>query len=89
MIALVAVRAFLASGNDSCIFDPFRRGPWSVVLRDPGRGAIGEDRQLIVQGQRVEVVQRVPGHRDIRSTLGDADLQESQVRAALERPALR
>jgi len=39
-----------------------------------------------VQGQRIEIVQRVLGHRDIRSTLGDAELQEVQVRAALEHP---
>ncbi|MBV9171108.1 MAG: site-specific integrase [Chloroflexi bacterium] len=39
---------------------------------------------LIAQGQRVEIVQRVLGHRDIRSTLGYAELQEDQVRAALE-----
>jgi len=39
---------------------------------------------LIAQGQRVEIVQRVLGHRDIRSTLGYAELQEAQVRAALE-----
>ena len=44
---------------------------------------------LIAQGQRVEVVQRLLGHRDIRSTLGYAELHETQVRAALERPALR
>jgi integrase/recombinase XerD len=42
---------------------------------------------LIAQGQRVEIVQRVLGHRDIRSTLGYAELQEAHVRAALERPA--
>jgi len=35
----------------------------------------------------VEIVQRVLGHRDIRSTLGYAELQKAQVRAALERPA--
>jgi integrase len=40
--------------------------------------------ELIAQGQRVEIVQRVLGHRDIRSTLGYAELQEDQVRAALE-----
>jgi integrase/recombinase XerD len=40
--------------------------------------------ELIAQGQRVEIVQRVLGHRDIRSTLGYAELQEAQVRAALE-----
>jgi site-specific recombinase XerD len=51
--------------------------------------AIREAANLIAQGQRVEVVQRVLGHRDIRSTLGYAELQETQVRAALERPALR
>jgi integrase/recombinase XerD len=39
---------------------------------------------LIAQGQRVEIVQRVLGHRDIRSTLGYAELQDTQVRAALE-----
>jgi site-specific recombinase XerD len=39
---------------------------------------------LIAQGQRVEVVQRVLGHCDIRSTLGYAELQDTQVRAALE-----
>jgi integrase/recombinase XerD len=40
--------------------------------------------ELIAQGQRVEIVQRVLGHRDIRSTLGYAELQDAQVRAALE-----
>jgi integrase/recombinase XerD len=40
--------------------------------------------ELIAQGQRVEIVQRVLGHRDIRSTLGYAELREDQVRAALE-----
>jgi site-specific recombinase XerD len=45
--------------------------------------------ELIAQGQRVEIVQRVLGHRDIRSTLGYAELQETQVRAALERPTPR
>jgi site-specific recombinase XerD len=40
--------------------------------------------ELIAQGQRVEIVQRVLGHRDIRSTLGYAELREEQVRAALE-----
>jgi integrase/recombinase XerD len=40
---------------------------------------------LIAQGQRIEIVQRVLGHRDIRSTLGYAELQEAHVRAALER----
>lgn len=40
--------------------------------------------ELIAQGQRVEIVQRVLGHRDIRSTLGYAELAEAQVRAALE-----
>lgn len=39
---------------------------------------------LIAQGQRVEIVQRVLGHRDIRSTLGYAELQDAQVRMALE-----
>jgi site-specific recombinase XerD len=44
---------------------------------------------LLAQGQRVEIVQRVLGHRDIRSTLLYADLQEAQVRAALEGDADR
>jgi site-specific recombinase XerD len=42
--------------------------------------------ELIGQGVRVEIVQRVLGHRDIRSTLGYAELAEAQVRAALEDP---
>ncbi len=45
--------------------------------------------ELIAQGQRVEIVQRVLGHRDIRSTLGYAELQEAQVRVALETPHAR
>ena len=45
--------------------------------------------ELIAQGQRVEIVQRVLGHRDIRSTLGYAELQDAQVRAALEGTAPR
>lgn len=45
--------------------------------------------ELIAQGQPVEIVQRVLGHRDIRSTLGYAELQEAHVRAALERPSRR
>jgi len=46
-------------------------------------------RTLIAQGQRVEVVQRVLGHRDIRSTLSYAELRQTQVRVALDRRALR
>jgi integrase/recombinase XerD len=45
--------------------------------------------ELIAPGQRVEIVQRVLGHRDIRSTLGYAELQDAQVRAALEGAAAR
>lgn len=45
--------------------------------------------ELMAQGQRVEIVQRVLGHRDIRSTLGYAELQDAQVRAALEGTAPR
>jgi integrase/recombinase XerD len=45
--------------------------------------------ELIGQGVRVEIVQRVLGHRDIRSTLGYAELAEAQVRAALENPHAR
>ncbi|MBX0328842.1 tyrosine-type recombinase/integrase [Oscillochloris sp. ZM17-4] len=40
--------------------------------------------ELIEAGQPLEIVQRVLGHRDIRSTQGYADLSERQVRAALE-----
>lgn len=42
--------------------------------------------ELIADGQRIEIVQRVLGHRDIRSTLGYAQLNDDQVRAALEQP---
>ncbi len=60
-----------------------------------GRGALrlGEDVQcgwvtrgseLIAQGQHKDVVQRVLGHRDPRSTDGYAELHDGQVRAALE-----
>jgi len=41
--------------------------------------------ELIRQGQRIEIVQRVLGHRDIRSTQGYAALDDVQVREALER----
>jgi len=51
--------------------------------------ATREAANLIAQGQRVEVVQRVLGHRDIHSTLGYGELQETQVRLALDRRALR
>lgn len=40
--------------------------------------------ELIEQGQRLEIVQRVLGHRDPRSTQGYAELAEAQVRTALE-----
>ncbi len=43
--------------------------------------------ELLAQGQPVEIVQRVLGHRDIRSTLLYAELNEDQVRAALEQPS--
>lgn len=42
--------------------------------------------ELTQQGQPIEIVQRVLGHRDIRSTQGYAELDDLQVRAALERP---
>lgn len=45
--------------------------------------------ELLAQGQPLEIVQRVLGHRDIRSTLGYADLHEGQVRTALERSSRR
>lgn len=40
--------------------------------------------ELLEEGKPLEIVQRVLGHRDIRSTQGYADLSEAQVRAALE-----
>lgn len=40
--------------------------------------------ELVEQGMRLEIVQRVLGHRDPRSTQGYAELAEAQVRAALE-----
>jgi site-specific recombinase XerD len=40
--------------------------------------------ELVEEGKPLEIVQRVLGHRDIRSTQGYADLTEAQVRAALE-----
>jgi hypothetical protein len=46
--------------------------------------AIRRGSELIAHGQRVEIVQRVLGHRDIRSTFGYAELPDEQVRAALE-----
>lgn len=39
---------------------------------------------LVRQGQRMEIVQRVLGHRDIRSTQRYAELDDMQVREALE-----
>jgi integrase/recombinase XerD len=41
--------------------------------------------ELVQQGQRLEIVQRVLGHCDIRSTQGYADLDDIQVREALAR----
>lgn len=38
---------------------------------------------LVQQGQRLEIIQRVLGHRDIRSTQGYAELDDATVRAAL------
>lgn len=40
--------------------------------------------ELIEEGKSLEIVQRVLGHRDIRSTQGYVDLSEAQVRNALE-----
>ncbi len=42
--------------------------------------------ELLADGQPIEIVQRVLGHRDIRSTLLYAEVNEDQVRAALEKP---
>ena len=61
---------------------PGRRGRCSTLSPHQLRHTRGSE--LIAQGQRVEIVQRVLGHRDIRSTLGYAELQDAQVRAALE-----
>jgi integrase/recombinase XerD len=41
--------------------------------------------ELVQQGQRLEIVQRVLGHCDIRSTQGYAELDDVQVREALAR----
>jgi hypothetical protein len=65
--------------------------------REPGLyRAIADKRDLepfvratVVAGLDIIAGSRELGHRDIRSTLGYAELQETQVRAALERPALR
>ena len=43
--------------------------------------------ELVRQGQPMEIVQRVLGHRDIRSTQGYAELDHQQVREALEHDA--
>jgi integrase/recombinase XerD len=43
--------------------------------------------ELVEQGQRLDSVQRVLGHRDPRSTQGYAALHDDQVRAALEQGA--
>src|SRR5436190_1415990 len=40
--------------------------------------------ELVEHGHRMEIVQRVLGHRDPRSTQGYAALHDDQVRAALE-----
>jgi integrase/recombinase XerD len=40
--------------------------------------------ELVRQGQPMEIVQRVLGHRDIRSTQGYAELDDQQLREALE-----
>jgi integrase/recombinase XerD len=45
--------------------------------------------ELVEQRQPLEIVQRVLGHRDIRSTQGYAALSDDQVRAALEQSRQR
>ena len=35
--------------------------------------------ELLAQGQPIEIIQRVLGQKDIRSTLGYAELSEAQV----------
>jgi integrase/recombinase XerD len=42
--------------------------------------------ELVAQGHPIEIVQRILGHRDIRSTLLYTELTEAQVRSALEQP---
>jgi integrase/recombinase XerD len=42
--------------------------------------------ELVEQGQPMEIIQRVLGHRDPRSTQGYAALHDDQVRASLEQP---
>ena len=42
---------------------------------------------IVRQGQPMEIVQRVLGHRDIRSTQGYAELDHQQLRDALEHGA--
>jgi len=43
--------------------------------------------ELARQRQRMEIVQRMPGHRDIRLTRSYAELDDVQVREALEHGA--
>jgi site-specific recombinase XerD len=45
--------------------------------------------ELVRQGQPMEIVQRVLGHRDIRSTQGYAELDDQQLREALEQAQRR
>jgi integrase/recombinase XerD len=45
--------------------------------------------ELVRQGKPVEIVQRILGHRDIRSTQGYAELDDQQLREALERVGQR
>ncbi len=45
--------------------------------------------ELVRQGVRMEVVQRVLGHRDIRSTQGYAELDDLRVREILARNSAR
>lgn len=71
---------------------------WQKVCRAAGLMDAGNPRytlhqlrhtrgsELLAQGQPIEIVQRVLGHRDIRSTLLYAELNEDEVRAALEQP---
>ena len=71
---------------------------WQNVCRTAGLMDAGNPRytlhqlrhtrgsELLAQGQPIEIVQRVLGHRDIRSTLLYAELNEDEVRAALEQP---
>lgn len=67
--------------QDAHLVDPTGKPRYTLHQLRHTRGS-----ELVEQGQRLEIVQRVLGHRDPRSTLGYAALHDDQVRAALEQP---